>query len=127
VGFPPGFGGERDVWCPEGLLAASVGSCLMTSFRHVLNLRGGVVQTYMSAVKATLAKTPKGLRITGVDVATVIGVKGAAAAATASRAARQAQTTCPISHSLSCPVSVTWQINDIMAPLTAQERSNADL
>ena len=127
VGFPKEFGGSPEVWCPERLMAASVGSCLMTSFRHYLHLDRGETHSYMSAVEATLAKTKDGLRITSVTVATVIGAAGAANVAAARRAAQMAERACSISHSLTCPVTATWEVNDISRQNTDEEKSNADL
>lgn len=127
VGFPKEFGGSPEVWCPEGLLAASVGSSLMTSFRYYLRRNGGEAHSYMSAVEATLAKTKDGLRITSVNVATVIGTAGAANVAVARRAAQMAERTCPISLSLTCPVIVTWETNDVTQQNMNEETSDADL
>lgn len=127
VGFPLEFGGRHDIWCPEGLLAASVGGCLMTSFRYYLRRHGGEAHAYMSAIEATLAKTREGLRITGIDVATVISVEGEANIASARRATSEAQRTCPISHSLACPVHVKWEVNDLSVSPNTKEKDNADL
>jgi organic hydroperoxide reductase OsmC/OhrA len=112
VGTPVEFGGPPEAWCPEGLLAASVGSCLMTSFRYYLQRRSGHAHTYLSAVKATLGKTRQGLRITRIEVANIIGVDGSPNLISAREAAHEAEDNCPVSHSLTCPVEVTWQVND---------------
>ena len=112
VGLPTESGEQPDVWCPEELLAASVGSCLMTSFRHCLRQRGGEAHTYLSAVKATLGKTRSGVRITRVDVSTIVGVDGEANLAPAREAVREAERDSAVAHSLACPVTVSWEVND---------------
>jgi organic hydroperoxide reductase OsmC/OhrA len=112
VGFPTELGGEPDAWCPERLLIGSVVSCLMTSFRYCLRRYRGEAHTYMSAGVATLDKTRDGLRITSVEVTTVVGVDGSANLSAARKATLEAQQNCPISHSLTCPVNVTWEVND---------------
>ena len=127
VGVSNEFGGNPDVWCPEGLLAASVGSCMMTSFRYYLHRDGAEVHSYMSAVEATLTTTKEGLRITGVDVSTVIGATGATNVDAARRAVRMAEKTCPISHSLTCPVTATWEVNNVGQQNLNEETSDADL
>lgn len=113
VGFPREFGGSPEVWCPERLLAAGVCSCLMTSFHHSLQNRGGEIHTYMSWGRATLAKTREGLRITSVDVTSIIGVDGATNESAVRKATLEAQQNCSLSHSLQCPVNVKWEINDV--------------
>ena len=113
IDFPAEFGGDSAAWCPEGLLAASVAACLMTTFRYHLKRKKGTCRTYMSAATATLGKTAAGLRITEVEVSTVIGVEGAQNCRAVRQAAALAENHCAISHSLDCPVRVTWEINEI--------------
>jgi len=126
VGFPAEFGGQPDVWCAERLLVGSVVSCLMTSFRYCLRRYRGEAHTYMSAGMATLGKTQNGLRITSVKVTTVVGVDGNANLNAAHKATLEAQKTCPISHSLACPVNVTWEVNDTPRQNTAKDACNAN-
>ena len=113
VGLPRELGGAPDVWSPEALLAASVGSSLMASFRDHLRRNGGDVRSYLSAVKATQAETREGLRITGVEVSTVMGVEGAHNLDAARHAAGLAERDCPVPHSLNCSFAVTWQVNEV--------------
>ena len=127
VGLPSEFGGRPEVWCPESLLAASVGGCLMTSFRHWLRRGHGCVNSYVSAVRAVMGKTRTGMRVTSVAVTTVIGADGGENVDAARHAAKRAEVTCPISHSLKCPVTVNWEINDVRGSAPGKEERDANL
>jgi len=76
---------------------------------------------------ATLDKTLVGLRIVSVEVVTVVGVDGSANLNAARKATVEAQQTSPISHSLTCPANVTWEINDTPRHNPAKDVCNANL
>lgn len=111
VGTPPEFGGpEEGHWTPEDMLAASVGSCIMTSALFFIDRAGIELQSYESNADAVMEKTPSGLAITNVMIEATVSLKDSAQEDGLRKAMDQAEKNCPISNSLKCPVKLSLNI-----------------
>jgi organic hydroperoxide reductase OsmC/OhrA len=106
VATPPDFGGPRNEWSPEQLLMGAIGSCLMTSALYYLQKSGIELRSYMSNVAGTLDKTPSGLGFTSVAVEISVALADQADIENAREALSLAETGCPVSKALQCPVHV---------------------
>jgi len=111
VATPPEFGGPENIWTPEDLLTSAVASCLMTSLLFFAEKSRIVMCSYTSQATATMEKTPEGLRITGVKVAVHVTLAEKKQEAALKKAMAFAEKTCPVSHSLVCPVELTLQVS----------------
>ena len=113
VATPPEFGGPENLWTPEDLLAGAAGACLLTSALHYIERAGVALHSYTSNSAATMEKTRRGLAITGLCIDIAITVRQTADVAPAERALEKAESTCPITGVLSCPVTVNPQIRSL--------------
>ena len=59
VATPPEFGGPENSWTPEDLLAAAVGSCIMTSTLFFAERAKISMRSYKSKAVATMEKTAR--------------------------------------------------------------------
>ena len=108
VGTPSEFGGPKEgYWSPEDLVAASVGSCIMTSALFFIDRAGIELQSYESSANAVMEKTPSGLAITGVTVEVAVTLKKPEQEAALREAMNQAEKSCPVSALLKCPVELS--------------------
>ena len=112
VATPPEFGGPEGVWSPEELFVASVGSCLLSTFLHFAERFEIPFDSYSSASKGTVEKTPQGLRFTGIDVSIAVTVPNQKAVkkAAALRLKEKAEKYCLVSASLGCPVRLDFKV-----------------
>ena len=111
VGTPPEFGGPKEgYWTPEDMVAASVGSCIMTSALFFIDRAGIELQSYESTADAVMEKTPTGLTITKVAVEATVALKDSGQEEALRKAMDQAEKNCPVSASLKCPVELTVQV-----------------
>ncbi len=108
VATPPEFGGPPRTWCPEELFVASVESCLMSTFLYFAERFGLSLAAYSSRSRGVLAKTPEGLRFSGVEVRIDVAWDNGESLAKARslRLREKLERYCPVSASLSCPVSL---------------------
>jgi organic hydroperoxide reductase OsmC/OhrA len=112
VATPPEFGGPQGVWCPEELLVASVGGCLMSTFLYFVERFSVPIEGYSSTSRGTVSKTADGLRFTGLDVAIRVTIADGAARekAVSLRLQEKLEKYCPVSAALSCPVRLDLSI-----------------
>lgn len=111
VGTPSEFGGPKEgYWTPEDLIAASVGSCIMTSALFFIDRAGIELQSYESTAAAVMEKTPAGLAITTVTVEATVALKDPGQEEALRKAMDQAEKNCPVSASLKCPVHVDLHV-----------------
>lgn len=111
IGTPPEFGGPKEgCWTPEEMLAASVGSCIMTSALFFIDRAGIDLRSYQSSAAAVMEKTPSGLAITNVTVEATVSLKDSAQEDGLRKAMGQAEKNCPVSALLKCPVELTVQV-----------------
>lgn len=75
VGFPPQFGGSRELWSPEELLLGSVESCLMTTFFALVGKNPLEVISYQSQSNGILNKSREGIYFEQIDVQVELQVK----------------------------------------------------
>lgn len=108
VASPPAFGGPPRLWCPEELLLASIASCLMSTFVYFVEQFRLALAAYASRAEATLAKTPNGLRFSGVTVRIdVTWADKRSVEKSASLSLRELlDKYCPVSAALNCPVAI---------------------
>ncbi len=126
VAAPPEFGGPPGIWCPEELLAASVESCLMSTFLYFAERFSLALAGYSSRAKAVLEKTAAGLRFSGVEVrinvvwADAESLEKAGSLELKEKLAKY----CPVSASLNCPLSVQMEFRKPASDNT-NDRGNA--
>ncbi len=111
VATPPEFGGPENIWTPEDLLTSSVATCIMTSALFFIDRSKIQLRSYKSNATATMEKGPAGLTITGIKVAVTVELEDASQVDAARKAVEQAEKTCPISNSLSCPVELDLRVD----------------
>jgi organic hydroperoxide reductase OsmC/OhrA len=108
VATPAEFGGPKNKWTPEDLIAGAVGSCMMTSSLFFLEKAGIKLTSYVSNATAIMDKTREGLAITGISVEVTITVADEADIESAYTAIEKAEATCPVSKALK--FSITLEI-----------------
>jgi len=113
VATPPEFGGPEGIWTPEDLLTSAVATCIMTSALFFFNRSKINLKEYKSQAVGTLEKTPTGLLMTSIKVTANIALEDATQADAAKKAMEQAEKTCPLSNSLTCPVSLDVNILNV--------------
>ena len=110
VATPPEFGGPEGVWTPEDLLTSAVESCIMASSLFFLNRSKVAFKSYSSKAVGHLEKGPTGLVFSRIAVEVSLELEDASQADAAHRAVVQAEKTCPLSNSLSCPVELAINV-----------------
>jgi organic hydroperoxide reductase OsmC/OhrA len=111
VGTPSEFGGPKEgYWSPEDMVAASVGSCIMTSALFFIDRSKIELESYESSAAAVMEKTPSGLAITGITVQVEVALKKPGQTDALRNAIEQAEKTCPVSALLKCPVELSLNI-----------------
>lgn len=111
VATPPEFGGPEGIWTPEDLLTTAVESCIMASALFFLN-RGKIqFRSYKSKAAGHLEKGPAGLVFSRIVVEVSLVLEDPSQADAAHKAVVQAEKTCPLSNSLSCPVELAVNLN----------------
>ena len=110
IATPPDFGGPRNMWSPEDLLAGAVGSCLMTSAVFFLERAEVDLRSYTGTATGTMEKTKTGLAFTAVDTVITVTVGRKADVEAARQAIKRAEAACPVSHVLTCPVTVSINV-----------------
>jgi organic hydroperoxide reductase OsmC/OhrA len=111
VATPPEFGGPEGIWTPEDLLTSAVESCIMASALFFMN-RGKIqMRSYKSKASGTLEKGPTGLIFSRIVVEVGVELEDPAQADAARKAIVQAEKSCPLSNSLSCPVELAINLS----------------
>lgn len=110
ISTPPEFGGPEGFWTPEDLLTSAVASCIMTSTLFFAERAKINMRSYASKAIGTMEKTAAGLVITKVSVTVNVELESPELADAMRKAVEQAEKTCPISNSLTCPVELLLNI-----------------
>ncbi|MFH1965803.1 MAG: OsmC family protein [Acidobacteriota bacterium] len=110
IATPPEFGGPKNRWTPEDLLAGAVGSCVMTSSIFFLEKGGVKLLSFLSNATAIMEKTREGLAITEISVDVRIAVANEEDIEKAYSAMQKAEATCPVSKALKCGVSLKTSV-----------------
>ncbi|MEN7973520.1 MAG: OsmC family protein, partial [Verrucomicrobiota bacterium] len=110
VATPPEFGGPEGVWTPEDLLTTAVESCIMASSLFFLDRGKVAFKSYKSKAAGHLEKGPAGLVFSRIVVEVSIELEDPAQADAARKAVVQAEKSCPLSNSLSCPVELSINV-----------------
>ncbi len=110
VATPPEFGGPANIWTPEDLLTSAVATCIMTSALFFTDRAKIQLRSYKSTATGTMEKTAAGLAITRIAVDVTIELDDMEQEAAVRKALEQAEKTCPISTSLSCPVELSINV-----------------
>ncbi len=111
VATPPEFGGPENIWTPEDLLTSAVAACIMTSALFFIDRAKIQLRSYKSKATATMEKTPAGLAITRIVIAASIELHDMEQEAAARKAMEQAEKSCPLSISLTCPVELDVHVS----------------
>ena len=111
VATPPEFGGPEGIWTPEDLLTTAVESCIMASSLFFLNRGKVALRSYRSKAVGTLEKGATGLSFSRIAVEVILELEDLEQADAARKAVIQAEKTCPLSNSLSCPVELSINLN----------------
>jgi len=111
---PPEFGGPAHTWCPEELFVASIESCLMSTFLYFADRFHLSLIAYSSTCKGIVNKTAEGLRFSGVEVRIEVAWEDdeSLEKADSLRLREKLEKYCPVSASLSCPVSIQMTIRE---------------
>ena len=111
VATPPEFGGPEGIWTPEDLLTTAVESCIMASSLFFLN-RGKIgFKSYKSKAVGHLEKGPTGLVFSRIAIEVSLELEDSGQADAAHKAVVQAEKSCPLSNSLSCPVELSINVS----------------
>ena len=110
VAAPPEFGGPPNIWSPEQLFTASVGSCLMNTFLFFAEMLRIGIHSYRSTATGHMEKTPDGLRFTAIDVVISADVDEEEDVQKAKNLQSKLEKYCPISISLRCPVKLDLKV-----------------
>ncbi len=111
VSSPEAFGGEKGEWDPESLLAASVGSCILTTVLFFVGRLEADVRSIRIGTTARMEKTAAGLAITGVEMKVTAVVGQQADVGKMKKILRLAEDNCPISRALNCPVDIGLEVS----------------
>ena len=111
VATPPEFGGPENIWTPEDLLTSAVATCIMTSALFFFERAKIQLRSYKSKATATMEKTPAGLAITRIAIAASIELDDMEQEAAVRKAMEQAEKSCPLSISLTCPVELAVTVS----------------
>lgn len=112
VAAPPEFGGPEGVWSPEQLLAASIGSCLLSTFLAFAERFRFALDSYVSTSAIRTEKTSEGLRLTAIEVSIAVTVTDDATVERISslRLRKKLEKHCPVSAALNCPVQLVLHV-----------------
>mgnify|MGYP003604644087 CR=1 FL=1 len=104
---PADLGGKPGFWTPEDLLVSAVESCMLMTILSVVKKQRITLKAYRSEATGTMAKTPEGLRITGIEIRIAATMGSPEEVEKMQRAVQMAERYCPVSAAVSCPVHVT--------------------
>ena len=110
IGPPQEYGGNPNSLNPEGLLVASVNSCIMLVFYHFAKKYEVEISSYHSDAEGKVEKTKNGLRFTNVEVRAKISLVNADSAEKIQEIAQLAEKYCLVSGSLACPVQYNVEV-----------------
>ena len=106
VATPPEFGGPEGVWTPEDLLTSAIESCIMASALFFLT-RGKIgFKSYTSSAVGHMEKGSTGLVFSKIVIEVSLELEDATQSEAAHKALVQAEKTCPLSNTVSCPVEL---------------------
>jgi organic hydroperoxide reductase OsmC/OhrA len=106
---PPAFGGKADCWSPEDLLVGAVESCLLLTALYFVGKLKIRLNAYRSRAEGTMAKTPNGLRFTGMTVTVTATLASPDDVPKMQQAIAQAEKFCPVSNAVNYPVKVVLE------------------
>jgi organic hydroperoxide reductase OsmC/OhrA len=105
VASPPEFDGPEGVWSPEHMFVASLGACLMTTFRAIAAASGVEILEYEDRVTGRLTQAPDRLyRIERVTLRPRIVIADPGQVDKARRLLDKAERACLISRSVNSQV-----------------------
>ena len=104
---PPEFGGDAGVWTPEELLSGAVGSCLMMTALFFIKKQKLQLSSFEVEATASMQKGSAGFEFTNVAVIFKAAAGSEADQLAFERIAHQAESYCPVSGALKCPVELS--------------------
>jgi organic hydroperoxide reductase OsmC/OhrA len=112
-GAPPEFGGKDNVWSPEHLLAASIGSCYATTFFYFAKLFRVTISDFSVSCKAEFEKREKGFEATRYILYPVVTVVTSVDKAALDNVFQKAKKYCLISNSVKGEIVVEAEIKTL--------------
>ena len=107
---PAEFGGPGDLWSPETLLAASVASCFILTFRAVARASKLEWTELVCDVDAVLDRVDRVTRFTEIRERVVLDVPAGTDEAKALRLLEKAEQACLVTNSLSAEVKLEAKV-----------------
>ena len=107
---PAEFGGPGDLWSPETLLAASVASCFILTFRAVARASKLEWTELVCEVDAVLDRVDRVTRFTEIREQVVLDVPAGTDEAKALRLLEKAEQACLVTNSLSAEVKLEAKV-----------------
>lgn len=107
---PAEFGGPGDLWSPETLLAASVASCFILTFRAVARASKLEWTELVCDVDAVLDRVDRVTRFTEIREQVVLDVPAGTDEAKALRLLEKAEQACLVTNSLSAEVKLEAKV-----------------
>lgn len=114
---PAEFDGPGDRWSPETLLVASIGDCLILTFRAVARASGLAWTSLECGVTGTLDRVERTTRFVAFEIRAHLRVPAGTDAGTARRALEKAEQGCLISNSLNASIQLIPTIEVVSAPV----------
>ena len=108
---PREFGGPGNRWSPEALLTAAVVDCFILNFRGIAQLSRFEWISLKARTKGTVDRVDGKMRFTHFDTRAELVLPEGADAERARHLLHKAETTCPISNSLSAQGQLTIDIS----------------
>ncbi|HXP67579.1 MAG TPA: OsmC family protein [Steroidobacteraceae bacterium] len=107
---PKEFDGPGNQWSPEGLLTAAVADCFVLNFRAIATASKFAWQRLEARTQGTLDRVDGKMRFTRFDTQATLHVAAGSDIERAKRLLEKAESTCPISNSLSSERHLTVEV-----------------
>jgi organic hydroperoxide reductase OsmC/OhrA len=107
---PRQFGGRGDRWSPETMLAGSVASCFILTFRAMAEASSFPWEHLSCAVEARLDRVEGVLRFVELSVRPTLAIPAGGGREKARRLLEKAERGCPVANSLLCPLRLEPEI-----------------
>ncbi|HEY4367519.1 MAG TPA: OsmC family protein [Steroidobacteraceae bacterium] len=107
---PVEFGGPGNRWSPEALLTAALVDCLILNFRGIAQMSRFEWISLKARTVGTVDRADGKMRFTHFDTRAELVLPEGADAERARQLLHKAESTCPISNSLSCVGQLTIDI-----------------
>ena len=107
---PKEFDGPGNQWSPEGLLTASVADCFVLNFRAIATASKFAWQRLEARTQGTLDRVDGKMRFTRFATQATLHIAAGSDVERAKRLLEKAESTCPVSNSLSSERQLTVEV-----------------